>query len=719
MTEEETQAAKRAAQLRRKIEEHDRRYYQEAAPIISDREYDRLYQELLDLETQFPQLMSPDSPTQRVGGKPLEAFAQIGHRVPMLSLDNTYSEKEVASFYARITRLLPNERIPVVIEPKVDGVAVSLLYENGRLRHAATRGDGAVGDDITQNIKTIRSIPERLRSARPSVFEVRGEVFMDKRGFAKLNEERSKAGLPLFANPRNAAAGSLKQLDPAIVAKRPLGILFYGTGAVEDVDLEKHSELFPLLEKFGLPTSERWWLADSFEEILNAIRELDKIRADFAYQTDGAVVKVDAFAQRERLGFTAKSPRWAIAYKYEAERVETRLIDILVQVGRTGVLTPVAVLEPVTVSGSRVSRATLHNEDEIKRKDIRIGDTVVIEKAGEVIPAVIEVVKSKRLRNAKPFDFFKHVHGKCPVCGSPVRRDPQFVAWRCENIQCPAQTTRRVEFFAARSALDIESIGGILADKLVERGLIREPIDLFELKTEQLATLNLGTEEAPRVFGQKNATKAIRAIERAKTLPLSRWLFALAIPDVGKTTATQLARFHETIEDIASSQLLRDVLTYHERSDQNRQQIANRLIEAGFAEKSKSKSEKGAGIVTEVGPVVAKSVLEFFESEAGAKLLRRMKQLQISPKIEKISAKKAAKLPLADKAFVLTGTLPSMTREEATAKIEALGGHVSGSVSRKTDYVLAGAEPGSKLAKAKHFGIRILTEAEFRKMLAR
>ena len=719
MTEEETQAAKRAAQLRRKIEEHDRRYYQEAAPIISDREYDRLYQELLDLETQFPQFVSTDSPTQRVGGKPLEAFAQIGHRVPMLSLDNTYSEKEVASFYARITRLLPNERIPVVIEPKVDGVAVSLLYENGRLRHAATRGDGAVGDDITQNIKTIRSIPERLRSARPSVFEVRGEVFMDKRGFAKLNEERSKAGLPLFANPRNAAAGSLKQLDPAIVAKRPLGILFYGTGAVEDVDLEKHSELFPVLEKFGLPTSERWWLADSFEEILNAIRELDKIRADFAYQTDGAVVKVDAFAQRERLGFTAKSPRWAIAYKYEAERVETRLIDILVQVGRTGVLTPVAVLEPVTVSGSRVSRATLHNEDEIKRKDIRIGDTVVIEKAGEVIPAVIEVVKSKRLRNAKPFDFFKHVHGKCPVCGSPVRRDPQFVAWRCENIQCPAQTTRRVEFFAARSALDIESIGGILADKLVERGLIREPIDLFELKIEQLATLNLGTEEAPRVFGQKNATKAIRAIERAKTLPLSRWLFALAIPDVGKTTATQLARFHETIEDIAGSQLLRDVLTYHEKSDQNRQQIANRLIEAGFAEKSKSKSEKGAGIVTEVGPVVAKSVLEFFESEAGAKLLRRMKQLQISPKIEKISAKKAAKLPLADKAFVLTGTLPSMTREEATAKIEALGGHVSGSVSRKTDYVLAGAEPGSKLAKAKHFGIRILTEAEFRKMLAR
>src|SRR6184192_2913021 len=355
---------------------------------------------------------------------------------------------------------------------------------------------------------------------------------MDKRGFEKLNEERSKAGLPLFANPRNAAAGSLKQLDPAIVAKRPLGILFYGTGAVEDVDLEKHSELFPLLEKFGLPTSERWWLADSFEKILDVIHELNGIRGDFAYQTDGAVVKVDAFAQRERLGFTAKSPRWAIAYKYVAEHVETRLIDILIQVGRTGVLTPVAVLEPVTVSGSRVARATLHNEDEIKRKDIRIGDTVVIEKAGEVIPAVIAVVKSKRPRDAKPFDFSEHIQGKCPVCGGPIRRDPQFVAWRCENLQCPAQTTRRVEFFAARGALDIESVGGIVADNVVERGLVREPLDLFELKTEQLAKLNLGTDEEPRVFGEKNATKAIRAIERARTLLLSRWLFALAIPDV-------------------------------------------------------------------------------------------------------------------------------------------------------------------------------------------
>ena len=616
--------------------------------------------------------------------------------------------------------MLPNEKIPVVIEPKVDGVAVSLIYENGRLRQAATRGDGKVGDDITQNIRTIRSVPERLRGAAPKLLEVRGEVYMDKHGFEKLNDERRKAGLPLFANPRNAAAGSLKQLDPAIVAKRPLGVVLYGTGATEGVDVDVHSEIFPLLKKLGLPATERWWVAKSVEEILDAIHELDGIRHKFAYQTDGAVVKVNSFAQRERLGFTAKSPRWAIAYKYEAERVETRLNDIVIQVGRTGILTPVAMLEPVLVSGSTVGRATLHNEDEIKRKDIRIGDTVVIEKAGEVIPAVVEVVKSKRPRDAKPFDFAKHIHGKCPVCGGPIRRDPQFVAWRCENLQCPAQTTRRVEFFAARSALDIESVGGIVADKLVERGLVREPLDLFELKTEQLAKLNLGTEEEPRVFGEKNATKAIRAIERARTLPLSRWLFALAIPDVGRTTATQLARFHETIEDVANSPLLNDVLHIPSKSGKKRR--TQKKLPIGSSNpvsqsRSKSKAEKGRGITTEVGPVVAQSVLDFFASAAGKKTLRRIKELGIRPKTEKVSAKKAAELPLAGKTFVLTGTLPSMTREEATEKIEALGGHVTGSVSKKTDYVLAGAEPGSKFDKAKELGIRIIGEPEFRKML--
>jgi DNA ligase (NAD+) len=721
MAVEQKEAAKRMQQLRDEIRGHDKLYYEEAAPIISDREYDRLYKELVELETQFPDLVTADSPTQRVGGKPLKAFEQVPHLIPMLSLDNTYSEEEVKSFYARMQRLLPDEEIPVVVEPKVDGVAVSLTYEKGRLRRAATRGDGTMGDNITQNILTIRSVPERLRGVAPKLLEVRGEVYMDRRGFEKLNNERQETGLPLFANPRNAAAGSLKQLDPAIVAKRPLGVVLYGTGATEGLDIDAHSEIFPLLKKLGLPATERWWVADSVERILDAIHKLDGIRHEFAYQTDGAVVKVNSFAQRERLGFTAKSPRWAIAYKYEAERVETRLNDIVIQVGRTGILTPVAMLEPVLVSGSTVGRATLHNEDEIRRKDIRTGDTVVIEKAGEVIPAVVEVVKSKRPRDAKPFDFFKHIHGKCPVCGGTVRRDPQFVAWRCENLHCPAQTTRRVEFFGARSALDIESVGGIVADKLVERGLVREPLDLFELRTEQLAKLNLGTDEEPRVFGEKNATKAVRAIKRARTLPLSRWLFALAIPDVGKTTAAQLAHFHETIKEVANSPLLSDVLQYHEKREQKTQdsgtkEIADRLIQAGFAKPSKSKAEKVHGITTEVGPVVAKSVLNFFASAAGKKILRRIKELGIRPRSEKVSAKKAANLPLAGKTFVLTGTLPSMTREEATEKIEALGGHVTGSVSKKTDYVLAGTEPGSKFDKAKELGVRIIDEAAFRKM---
>jgi DNA ligase (NAD+) len=714
----EKEAAARIEQLRGEIRKHDRLYYEEAAPIISDREYDRLYKELVDLETQFPDLLTADSPTQRVGGKPLLAFEQASHLIPMLSLDNTYSEAEVKNFYARIQRLLPDEKIPVVIEPKVDGVAVSLIYESGKLRQASTRGDGNVGDNITQNIRTIRSVPERLHDGAPKLLEVRGEVYMDRKGFEKLNDDRKEQGLPLFANPRNAAAGSLKQLDPAIVAKRPLGIVLYGTGATEGLDVEDHSEVFPLLKRLGLPTTEWWRVAESLAKISNAIHELDGIRHTFAYQTDGAVVKVNSFAQRERLGFTAKSPRWAIAYKYAAERVETRLNDIIIQVGRTGILTPVAVLEPVLVSGSTVGRATLHNEDEIKRKDIRIGDTVVIEKAGEVIPAVVEVVKSKRPRSAKRFHFSEYIHGKCPVCGGPIRRNPEFVAWRCENLHCAAQTTRRVEFFAARGALDIESVGGIVADKLVERGLVREPLDLFELKVEQLAKLNLGAEDAPRVFGEKNATKAIHAIERARTLPLSRWLFALAIPDVGKTTATQLARFHHHIEDVAESSLMRDVVAYHDTNKKDeKDKIAERLVAAGFAKHSKSKAAKDRGIVTEVGPVVAQSVLDFFASAAGKKILRRMKEPGIQPKSEKVTAKKAAELPLSGKTFVLTGTLPSMTRDEAREKIEVLGGHVTGSVSKKTDYVLAGAEPGSKFDKAKELGIRIIEEAEFRKML--
>src|SRR6059058_4909677 len=466
----EAEARVRIETLRREIIEHNRRYYEEAAPTFSDREYDQLYRELAELEKKYPEFVREDSPTRRVGGQPLKQFAQVTHRVPMLSLDNTYSVEEVTEFYARITRLLPHEKIPVVIEPKVDGVAVSLLYENGQVRYAATRGDGAVGDDITQNILTIRSVPRRLKGNAPAILEVRGEVFMDKHGFEKLNADRAEQGLPAFANPRNAAAGSLKQLDPALVAKRPLGIMFYGTGAVEGVKLEKHSDLFPLLDRFGLPHSERIWSASSADTIIKAIQELDKMRHDFRYQTDGAVVKVDSFAQRERLGFTSKSPRWAIAFKYEAERVQTRLHDIRVQVGRTGALTPVAELEPVFVSGSTVARATLHNEEEIARKDIRIGDIVVIEKAGEVIPAVVAVKTDRRTGKVRKFKM----PNECPACGGTLMRDPEQVVVRCINAACPAQVRRKLEHFASRGAMDIEGLGKAMVEQVVSLKLVRD-----------------------------------------------------------------------------------------------------------------------------------------------------------------------------------------------------------------------------------------------------
>jgi DNA ligase (NAD+) len=669
MTAGENQAAKRVAQLREQIEEHNRRYYEEAAPTISDRQYDLLYAELVDLESRFPQLATPDSPTQRVGGKQLKAFAQIEHRAPMLSLDNTYSEEEVANFYARITRLLPNEKIPVVIEPKVDGVAVSLLYENGALRYAATRGDGTVGDDITQNIRTIRTVPERLRGAAPKVFEVRGEVFMDKRGFEKLNEERSAAGLPVFANPRNAAAGSLKHLDPKIVARRPLGIVFYGTGAVEGIDVDLHSKIFPLFKKLGLPGSERWWRADSVEEILDAIHALDRVRHDFPYQTDGAVVKVDAFTQRQRLGFTAKSPRWAIAYKYEAERVETRLIDILVQVGRTGVLTPVAVLEPVTVSGSRVSRATLHNEDEIKRKDIRIGDTVVIEKAGEVIPAVVSVRTDLRTDHEKKFKMPK----VCPECGSKVVKDEGQVAVRCINSQCPAQLKRRIEHFASRGAMDIEGLGEMMVEQLVRRTLVREVRDIYELTADKMSILER--------MGEKSIGNLLQAIERSKTRPLWRLIFGLGILHVGESASRALAEHFRSLK---------------------------KLMEASVEELQR---------IPDVGEVVGRSIQQFFQEKRNRKMIERLEQLGVRPQIEPRRTP-STDSPFAGSTWVLTGTL-SEPRDGIAEVIIQRGGKVSTSVSKKTSYVLAGEEPGSKLAKAKQLGVRVLDEAAFRKMLAR
>jgi DNA ligase (NAD+) len=666
MASEEKQAAQRIAQLRGEITKHDRLYYEEAAPVISDREYDRLYRELLDLEAKFPKLASVESPTQRVGGKPLEAFAQVQHRSPMLSLDNTYSEDEVTDFHARLSRLLPNQTIPVVIEPKVDGVAVSLLYERGQLRYAATRGDGVVGDDITQNVRTIRQVPVKLRGDAPKILEVRAEVYMDKRGFENLNEERKKAQLPLFANPRNATAGSLKQLDPRIVAERPLGLVCYGTGLIEGKQIELHSKIFPFLKKLGLPATERWWVADSVEEILKAIRELDKVRRDFPYQTDGAVIKVDSLGQRQRLGFTSKSPRWAIAYKYEAERVETRLLDIIVQVGRTGTLTPVAVLEPVLVSGSTVARATLHNEEEIKRKDIRIGDTVVIEKAGEVIPAVVEVRTAARTGKEKKF----RMPATCPICGGKIVKDEGQVALRCINVRCPAQLKRRIEHFASRGAMDIEGLGEVMVEQLVSRDLVRDAADLYELTPEKLRSIER--------TGEKSVANLLGAIEDSKTRPLWRLIFGLGILHVGVSASCALADHFGGLDG---------------------------LMKASVDELQR---------IPDVGEVVAASIHDFFQEPRNRQLIERLQKLGVRPQVE--PRKQANDSKIAGSTWVITGTL-SQPRDEIAEIIIAQGGKVSGSVSKKTTYLLAGEAAGSKLAKAKEFGVRVLSEAEFRKML--
>jgi DNA ligase (NAD+) len=667
MAEIEATARDRIAELRRAIEDHNRRYHEEAAPSISDREYDRLFRELSDLETRFPNLAAPDSPTQRVGGKPLKAFGQITHRVPMLSLDNTYSEEEVTDFYRRMERLLPNEKIPVVIEPKVDGVAVSLLYEKGELRYAATRGDGSIGDDITQNIRTIRTVPKRLKGDAPDILEVRGEAFLDKNGFAQLNAERTEAGLPEFANPRNAAAGSLKQLDPAIAAQRPLGVVFYGTGVIEGTVLEKHSELFPLLKKLGLPCSEGWRLANSVKGILRAIHELDRVRHDFAYQTDGAVVKVDAFVQREILGFTAKSPRWAIAFKYEAERVETRLHDILIQVGRTGTLTPVAALEPVTVGGSRVARATLHNEEEIQRKDIRIGDIVLIEKAGEVIPAVISARTDLRTGSERKFRMPK----KCPQCGSRAVKEEGQVAVRCVNSQCPAQLRRRIEHFASRGAMDIEGLGEAMVGQLVENKMLQDVSDIYELNAAPLGELER--------MGEKSVSNLLNAIERSKSRPLWRLIFGLGILHVGVSASRALANHFPNLEAIMK----------------------------GSAEELQR--------IPDVGEVVGRSICDFFRELGNLAMIEKLRAAGLQFKGEKKTLDQSAS-KMKGTTWVITGTL-SQSRDEIAERIIAHGGKVSGSVSKKTSFVLAGEDAGSKLEKAKKLGIRLVDESELRRMM--
>ena len=742
--------AQRAEWLRKEIERHNTLYYEQARPEISDQQFDALFRELRDLEERHPEIVTEDSPTQRIGGRPSEGFSQIRHAVPMLSLENLFAKEGLEGlrkFVGSVARAVPGEALEWLVEPKIDGVAISLRYEHGLLVNGATRGDGEIGDDISRNLKTVRAIPLRLKGSAPAVIEVRGEVFMTLSGFSRLCDEMRAAGQEPFANPRNAAAGSLKLLDSRVVARRRLEFLAFGLGEVsEDQTIPPtQQEVLDWLKTLGLRTHTWTKVCHSAEEILAAINELDTIRDEFGFETDGAVIKLNNIALRRRVGDSSRAPKWARAWKYVAEQATTRLRAITVQVGRTGVLTPVAELTPVPLRGSKISRATLHNEDEIRRKDIRIGDTVIIEKAGEVIPAVVGVVLEDRPPDAKPFDFSAHIGGRCPACGLSVKRDPQFAVWICENPQCPAQKTRRLEYLGKRGALELDALGGIVADKLIERGLVNEPLDIFELQLEELSSLNLGTAAEPRVFGEKNARKLLEAIARARELPLARWLHALAIPEVGEETAHDLAAFHDSLEDVAHSSLLQDVITLDDlrrrmadanprakknrgKSEAERQalaqlyqslseeadEIGRRLIEKAFAERAKKKDARDSDAVTKIGPVVAQAALDWFSSARGKKVLERLRGLDITPRGGTPSKGQDV---FAEKTFVLTGSLERLARSEAQELIRSRGGNVSGSVSRKTDYVIAGPGAGSKLVDAKALGIRILSEQEFLSLL--
>jgi DNA ligase (NAD+) len=960
---------KRVADLRQLIDHHNQLYYTQAEPEISDADYDKLFRELEDLENKYPHLADPNSPTQRVGSKPLEGFSQITHPVPMLSIDDVFElkdsetpEAELIAFYRRLQKNLGRENIAVTLEPKIDGVAVSLYYENGNLKYAATRGDGTTGDDVTQNVRTIRNIPLTLSSqptepeiifspqaafsdglaedpadykisspssgvdfesilpyensyehrtenaalpavssqgspqslARrlqedfagkdgdnvaqrirretesilkwgadtgrmlfaeglfglaedwkkfggqsehtvflaekfervvkftlppnfgaqgsipylrnidacnrlfgddiwfhgilateqgpafvisqpyvdgteptleevakwftdqgyisnghnrwlhpvtgvdiadahtgnlikssdgelipidlqvlkeenfksqisnfniPSILEIRGEIFMPNSAFAAMNEERDEAGLPTFANPRNATAGTIKQLDPKIVAQRPLAFLAHGLGAYDGDDLNSETDFHALLDQFSIPRNQPVRIAENLDELLAGIAFYRDHRHDIDHATDGVVVKVIDRAEREELGFTSRAPRWAAAYKFLPEQQETTLNAISIQVGRTGVLTPVAELTPVLISGSTVSRATLHNQDEITKKGIYIGAKVLVEKAGEIIPAIVKVIDPDPAKPA--FSIYDYVAGKCPSCHAPITQEEGFVAWRCTNFECPAQAVTAISHFSARKALDIEGLGETVAEALVRHGHAKSPLDLFSLTEETLANLNLGTEEAPRRFGEKNAAKILTALEAARIKPLNKWLFAMGIRQLGESAAKELSRLHRNLTDIPKSEILTELLN-DTRPDA----------------KKKNPALEPYAITGDVGRAVAESILSFFHSEAGQHTLQRFAELNINPESNNYSPKpaEAPKLPFTGKTFVITGTL-SLDRDHFKTIIEQNGGKVSGSVSKKTDYVLAGESAGSKLEKAKELGVQILDEAAFETLI--
>lgn len=653
--------------LREAIRKHNYHYYVLDEPIISDYEYDNLLRQLISLEQKYPELITPDSPTQRVGAKPLEEFETARHLVPMLSLSNAFTDKELLDFDKRIKKQFPHQFFNYIVELKIDGLAIALVYENGIFQRGATRGDGFVGEDITQNLRTINSIPLRLiKYNNIQRVEVYGEVYMNKESFEKLNQKRDKQGENLFANPRNAAAGSVRQLDPSITAKRQLDTFIYQATFPDGSNFRTHLEVLNFLKSAGFKVNPYIKECQDIEEAINYCKAWENKKSELNYEIDGMVIKLNQLNLREELGSTSKSPRWAIAFKFPAEQMTTVIKDIIVGVGRTGTLTPVAILEPVIISGSKVQRATLHNEDEIRRKDIRIGDTVLIQKAGEIIPEVVKVIKEKRGGKEKVFN----IPEKCPVCGSKVIRLEGEVASRCNNLSCPAQVKERIKHFVSREAMDIDGLGSALIEQLVDKGLIKDFGDLYYLKKEELSKLDR--------MAEKSSDNVIRAINNSKNRPLSNLIYALGIRYVGSYASKLLSKKINNLLDLKN------------------------MTEDDFIN------------IAEIGPKIAKSIVLFFKKEENLKIIKKLEEAGLNLSSQENGQEEQT---LKGMQFVLTGSLESFTRDEAKKEIERLGGRVTGNVTKNTDYLILGKDPGQKYQKAKEIGINILEENNFKNML--
>ncbi|MGB0416252.1 MAG: NAD-dependent DNA ligase LigA [Coraliomargarita sp.] len=656
--------SKEIARLRAEIAKHDALYYKQAQPEIDDQAYDRLKAQLAKLEAANPEFDFGNSPSQSVGDDRLEAFESYTHRKPMLSLDNTYSRDELIEFGQRLEKRFPGQKLAYLVEPKIDGVAVSLTYEKGHFVRAVSRGNGAEGDDITQNVQHIAGVPKQLENA-PEILEVRGEIYMRHDEFERINKLREQTGQVLYANPRNLAAGTIKLLDSAEARSRQLDIVLYGIGACEPANyFINQSAIQEQVKTWNFAVLEKYWLADGIAAAWDCIEELDTLRQKFAYPTDGAVVKLNDFSQQEQAGFTSKAPRWAIAFKFEAERAETLLKEISLQIGRTGAVTPVAILEPVQLAGTTVSRATLHNEDEIRRKDIRPGDTVLVQKAGEIIPQVLGVNKDKRTVDSQAFDFGQHLQ----ALGIEAERDPTGAVWRIVSKDDPIRQQRALQHFASRACMDIENLGTAVVEQLVSRGLAKDPSDLYKLTEEQLIELDK--------FAEKSAQNLVRALVESKTRRLWQLLHGLGIPHVGKQSAKDLEANFDSMDRLAAA------------------------------------SEEQLEAIDGVGSIMAQSIHAWFADESHRDLIEGLRAHGLN--FDSARTRGGSDGPLSGKTIVLTGTLPSLTRDEASALIEAAGGRTSSSVSKKTDFLLAGEASGSKYAKAEKLGITILDEDAFR-----